>query len=79
MRTPAREAGRPVEAGIHVHARQEADSDKEIDGTYPAVAVRQWHRQTVAVTRLARQHEHPFPKDSVEARAVATVSADVHP
>jgi UDP-3-O-[3-hydroxymyristoyl] glucosamine N-acyltransferase len=48
-------------------------------GGYPAVAVRQWHRQTVAVTRLARQHEHAFPKDSVEARAVATVSADVHP
>jgi UDP-3-O-[3-hydroxymyristoyl] glucosamine N-acyltransferase len=48
-------------------------------GGYPAVAVRQWHRQTVAVTRLARQHEHPFPKDSVEARTVATVPADVHP
>jgi len=32
-------AGRPAEAGIHVHARQKADMGKEIDGTYPAVAV----------------------------------------
>jgi UDP-3-O-[3-hydroxymyristoyl] glucosamine N-acyltransferase len=29
-------------------------------GGYPAVAVRQWHRQTVAVTRLARQKAHPI-------------------
>jgi UDP-3-O-[3-hydroxymyristoyl] glucosamine N-acyltransferase len=28
-------------------------------GGYPAVAVRQWHRQTVALTRLARSKAHP--------------------
>lgn len=33
-------SGRPSESGIHVHARQEVDLGKEIDATYPAVAVR---------------------------------------
>jgi Zn-finger nucleic acid-binding protein len=33
-------SGRPQDAGIHVHARQEVGISKQIDGTYPAVAVR---------------------------------------
>jgi UDP-3-O-[3-hydroxymyristoyl] glucosamine N-acyltransferase len=33
-------------------------------GGYPAVAVRQWHRQTVAVTRLARQKANQLQKIS---------------
>lgn len=32
--------GRSPEAGIHVHARKEANGPKEIDGTFPAVRVR---------------------------------------
>ena len=33
-------------------------------GGYPAVAVRQWHRQTVAVTRLARRKGQSNAKDN---------------
>jgi UDP-3-O-[3-hydroxymyristoyl] glucosamine N-acyltransferase len=39
-------------------------------GGYPAVAVRQWHRQTVAVTRLARQKGYPIAKDNAETLPV---------
>ena len=35
---------------------------RTIVGGYPAVAVRQWHRQTVAVTRLVRQKGHSIAK-----------------
>jgi UDP-3-O-[3-hydroxymyristoyl] glucosamine N-acyltransferase len=45
-------------------------------GGYPAVAVRQWHRQTVAVTRLARRQEPPIPKDTVETFLFTNTSAD---
>jgi len=50
---------------------------KTILGGYPAVAMRQWHRQTVAVTRLARQKPQPIAKDNVEAFLVAKETADV--
>lgn len=30
----------PPERGVHVHARRDVDGEKEIDGTYPAVALR---------------------------------------
>jgi transposase-like protein len=30
----------PSERGVHVHARRDPNGDKEIDGTYPAVALR---------------------------------------
>jgi UDP-3-O-[3-hydroxymyristoyl] glucosamine N-acyltransferase len=39
-------------------------------GGYPAVAVRQWHRQTVAVTRLARQKGYSIAKDNAESLPV---------
>jgi UDP-3-O-[3-hydroxymyristoyl] glucosamine N-acyltransferase len=45
-------------------------------GGYPAVAVRQWHRQTVAVTRLARQKEQPIAND-LESFLVTKESADM--
>lgn len=32
--------GLPAERGVHVHARRDADGEKAIDGTYPAVALR---------------------------------------
>jgi UDP-3-O-[3-hydroxymyristoyl] glucosamine N-acyltransferase len=34
-------------------------------GGYPAVAVRQWHRQTVAVTRLTRQKGHSVAENKM--------------
>jgi UDP-3-O-[3-hydroxymyristoyl] glucosamine N-acyltransferase len=46
-------------------------------GGYPAVAVRQWHRQTVAVTRLARQKGRSIAKDNRETFLVTNESADV--
>jgi UDP-3-O-[3-hydroxymyristoyl] glucosamine N-acyltransferase len=46
-------------------------------GGYPAVAVRQWHRQTAAVTRLARQKGHSIAKDNRETFLVTNESADV--
>jgi hypothetical protein len=45
-------------------------------GGYPAVAVRQWHRQTVAVTRLARPKAHSIAKDALESFVVSKESAD---
>jgi len=46
-------------------------------GGYPAVAMRQWHRQTVAVTRLARQKRPPAPKNELEAFRAAKDAVDV--
>jgi hypothetical protein len=46
-------------------------------GGYPAVAVRQWHRQTAAVTRLARQKGHSIAKDNRKTFLVTNESADV--
>jgi UDP-3-O-[3-hydroxymyristoyl] glucosamine N-acyltransferase len=48
-----------------------------IVGGYPAVAVRQWHRQTVAVTRLARQKGNSIAKDNRETFLVTNESVDV--
>ena len=50
---------------------------RTIVGGYPAVAVRQWHRQTVAVTRLARQKGHSIAKDKLESFLVTNKSVDV--
>jgi hypothetical protein len=41
------------------------------------VAVRQWHRQTVAVTRLARQKGHSIAKDNLETFLVTNESVDL--
>jgi UDP-3-O-[3-hydroxymyristoyl] glucosamine N-acyltransferase len=45
-------------------------------GGYPAVALRQWHRQTVAVTRLARPKEHSISKTNVETFVFTQESSD---
>jgi UDP-3-O-[3-hydroxymyristoyl] glucosamine N-acyltransferase len=50
---------------------------RTVVGGYPAVAVRQWHRQTVAVTRLVRQKGHSIAKDNLETFRVADESVDV--
>jgi UDP-3-O-[3-hydroxymyristoyl] glucosamine N-acyltransferase len=50
---------------------------RAVVGGYPAVAVRQWHRQTVAVTRLARQKGHAIAKDNLETFLVTNKPADV--
>jgi UDP-3-O-[3-hydroxymyristoyl] glucosamine N-acyltransferase len=52
-------------------------ASQTIVGGYPAVAMRQWHRQTVAVSRLARQKQDSIPKDNAEAFLVAQESADL--
>jgi len=41
------------------------------------VAVRQWHRQTVAVTRLVRQRGHSIAKDNLGTFLVTNESVDV--
>jgi UDP-3-O-[3-hydroxymyristoyl] glucosamine N-acyltransferase len=45
-------------------------------GGYPAVAVRQWHRQTVAITRLARQKVGLFASALRPANETARAAED---